>query len=155
MASHNSAVSARVDFLRARGLRVTAQRLAVLDALMSVHGHPSAEEVHERLKRKHPTISLSTVYSTLTTFTDMGIVDALTLADGITRYDTNTEPHANFVCLRCKTIVDLESPSVAGILKEVRARTPYEIVGQKVEVFGYCDACRTRAPRTPRARPKA
>ncbi|MFA5861994.1 MAG: Fur family transcriptional regulator [Candidatus Thermoplasmatota archaeon] len=147
MPPHNSAVNARVGLLRARGLKVTAQRLAVLDALMSAHGHPSSEEVHTRLKRKHPTISLSTVYSTLTAFTEVGIVDVLTLADGITRYDTNTEPHANFVCLRCKAIIDLESPNVAGFLEEVRALTPYEVVGQKLEVFGYCDKCRGRAPR--------
>lgn len=152
MSPNKSAVDARVELLRGRGLKVTAQRLAVLEALASAHGHPSAEEVHERLRRKHPTISLSTVYSALTTFADAGMVDALTLADGITRYDTNTEPHANFVCLRCKVIVDLHTPSVAGLLDDVRAKTHYEVVGQKIEVLGYCDACRRKGPHAARRR---
>lgn len=154
MPPHASSMDARVRLLRARGLKVTAQRLAVLEALTSAHGHPSAEELHERVRRKHPTISLSTVYSALTTFSDVGLLDALTLADGVTRYDTNTEPHANFVCLRCKVILDLDTPSVAGFLRDVRAETPYEIVGQKVEVLGYCDKCRPKASRKAKGQTK-
>jgi Fur family transcriptional regulator, peroxide stress response regulator len=129
-------MTAHLDLVRQHGLKATPQRLAVLAALLDGPQHPSAEEVHARLKDAHPTISLSTVYSNLATFKEVGLVEAITLSDGIVRWDVNTAPHVNFVCLGCKTILDVDSPMVGDLLADLSARLPHQIVGQKFEVFG-------------------
>jgi Fur family transcriptional regulator, peroxide stress response regulator len=133
----------RLDMVREHGLKATPQRLAVLDALLDGPRHPSAEEVHAQLKADHPTISLSTVYANLTTFKDVGLVEAITLTDGIVRWDVNTTPHVNFVCLECNAIIDVDTPLVKTLLKDIAKRTPHDVVGQRIEVFGKCEGCRT------------
>jgi Fur family transcriptional regulator, peroxide stress response regulator len=132
----------RLELVRQHGLKATPQRLAVLDALMEGPRHPSAEELHARLKTTHPSISLSTVYSNLASFKEAGLVEAITLSDKIVRWDVNTDPHVNFVCLDCRQIMDVDTPAVDRLIADVRKRTPHEIIGQKIEVFGRCGACR-------------
>lgn len=139
-------MTSRLEMVREHGLKATPQRLAVLDALLDGPRHPSAEEIHARLKATHPTISLSTVYANLTTFKEAGLIEAINPTDGTVRWDVNTDPHVNFVCLDCKAIIDVDSPAVETLLQDITERTPHDVVGQRLEVFGRCQTCKAEAP---------
>ena len=83
------------------GIKLTAQRLAIYEELMTADGHPSAEEIYLRLQKKMPTIAVDTVYRTLATFDEIGIASKLHLANKRNLFDVNLAQHHHFVCDSC------------------------------------------------------
>lgn len=135
-----------LEILRENGLKATTQRLAILDVVMEEGEHPTAEEIHERLAAEHPTISLSTVYDTLSRLTELGIVDPLHIGEGATRYEFFDEPHVNVVCRRCRSIVDVDSDAIEPFLDRVQRETAFDLGDQQIELRGVCEACQGREP---------
>ena len=124
--------------IRTRGGKVTPQRLTIYEALEADASHPSVEAIYERIRQKMPTVSLTTVYKTLNELAAIGELRRFDV-NGVSHFDTRTDPHAEAVCLRCNTIQDVEftgaptAPSVQG----------FDIVGQTQTFYGYCASCRT------------
>lgn len=141
MSPDASAAEERAQLLRRHDLKVTPQRLAILEVLMSEEEHPSAEEVHTALQEEHPTVSLSTVYDTLSRFEKLSIVDSLHVGDGATRYEFQNGPHVNVVCVACGSVVDVESPHVESLVADVESRAPFVLDEQPIELRGRCDRC--------------
>lgn len=98
---------AAAQTLRARGLRVTPQRRAILAAFRgSSAEHLSADEVHGHASRALPDLGRGTVYATLAEFTETGLLSAVGTPEPV-RYETNTSPHAHFRCRVCLRLFDL------------------------------------------------
>lgn len=96
------------ELLRARGLRVTPQRRAILGAF-SHHAaeHLSADEIHARAAAVVPELGRGTVYATLAELTELGLLAARGAAEPV-RYETNIEPHQHFRCRLCQRLFDIE-----------------------------------------------
>jgi Fe2+ or Zn2+ uptake regulation protein len=99
--------------LRDAGLKATPQRLAILKALDGDETHPTAQELFERLRDEFPTLSVATVYNTLSALTRMSRCAPLELG-GPVRFDPNTTAHDHAVCERCGKIRDVLQPSDSG-----------------------------------------
>ena len=104
------------DLLRARGLRVTPQRRAILGAFS--HGadeHLSADEIHARAAAVVPELGRGTVYAALAELTELGLLAARGSPEPV-RYETNTEPHQHFRCRLCLRLFDvaLADPRAGG-----------------------------------------
>jgi Fur family peroxide stress response transcriptional regulator len=93
--------------LRERGLRVTQQRVAVLEFLLATPKHPTAEEVGAAVNRIVPTASRASVYNVLHSLKESGLIDELVLDDAIARYDANLDRHHHFICRACGTVEDV------------------------------------------------
>jgi Fe2+ or Zn2+ uptake regulation protein/O6-methylguanine-DNA--protein-cysteine methyltransferase len=105
------------ELLRARGLRVTPQRRAILGAFRAgASEHLSADEIHARAASVVPELGRGTVYATLAELTELGILLARGTPEPV-RYETNTAPHQHFRCRVClRTFdVDLPEPSTASL----------------------------------------
>lgn len=144
--------------LRARGLRVTAQRVAVLQALAQSGGHPTVDEIYREVQRRFPMISLNTVYKTLTALREQGeLISVESGEDGALRFESNPTPHHHLVCLRCRRIQDVIDPALNALRGSRRLLGSFTVVGHRVEFFGYCPECRKELepspPRSPRSRP--
>ncbi len=113
-------------------------------------GHPSAEELHHRLRQRIPTLSLDTVYRTLATFEALGLVRRISSPDHVTRYDPDLSPHHHLVCVRCRSIQDFSWPAVDELELPPGAARWGLIQGVRAEVWGVCSACRTRRRRSAR-----
>jgi Fe2+ or Zn2+ uptake regulation protein len=127
------------EALRERGMRVTPQRLAVLEAVRGSHTHLSAEEVYEEVRRRIPSISLGTVYKALGELRDVGQVRALQIA-GKFRFDGGVGPHSHLVCQRCHRVEDVGVDAEVTLAPE--ARRGYELLGVEVSFWGICPGCR-------------
>ncbi len=131
-----------IQEMRRRGIRVTAQRLAVAELLASTQEHLTAQEIYQRLQQRLPHITMGTVYNTLDALAKGGFVQPLPFPQG-TRYDANPEPHANLICLRCGSIVD--APDVEGAVQRLReavARTVhFHVESQRIDFYGLCARC--------------
>ena len=124
-------------------LRLTPQRIAILKYLMGNKSHPSAEDIYQAVAEKFPTMSLATVYNTISALEKRGQLLRLTIDAGKTRYDPNTLPHHHLICNRCKTIVDVEARHRLAL-----PDTDFEVTGCHVEFYGICPKCRESSPNT-------
>ena len=76
-----------------KGLKVTPQRLVVINTLNEIQNHPTAEKIIEYIKKNHPNIAVGTIYRTLETFVENGIIKKVKTEKDVLRYDVETENH--------------------------------------------------------------
>ncbi len=127
--------------LRARGYRLTPQRIAVLKVLTSERGHPTVDEIYRKVKADLPTTSLATIYKVLTLLEELGEVQELKV-EGSSRYDVwQPLPHPHLVCVSCGRIEDLEEVPLGASQGEVEQRTGYRILTYRLDFFGVCPQC--------------
>lgn len=97
-------------------IRPSAQRIAIMEYLLSHRTHPTSDEIFEDLRHEIPTLSKTTVYNTLKYFTEKGAVLNLSIDERNARFDGYTHEHAHFLCEKCGHVSDLEvetSPKVS------------------------------------------
>jgi len=129
--------------LRARGGRITPQRMAIVRILADAAGHPSAEEIYHQIRMRFPTTSLATVYKVIAALKEMGEVLELGFADGSSRYDGhNPHPHAHLICVRCRKIVDPRVEGLNAVPQDVARAEGYLLVGHRFDIYGICPECR-------------
>ncbi len=133
--------------LEAAGKRSTPQRHAVCQALVEHGSHPTVAEVFERVRAIFPMISQATVYNTIDTLQELGLVRQLDIANHEhTHYDLDLRPHINVVCTHCGLITDLYTDTLDALLAQVSNRSGYQIEAQSaLLVYGICPACRPTA----------
>ncbi|MBI5303038.1 MAG: transcriptional repressor [Chloroflexi bacterium] len=134
--------------LRQAGLRLTHPRLAICQLLADDTSHPTATQLHARLRGDFPSLSLATVYSTLNTLVALGLAYELGNAgDGQKHYDPDTAPHANLICTRCHQIRDLDDHALQAVSQRVAHKSGYQIQGARIVYYGVCPACAKRRNR--------
>lgn len=130
--------------LRARGQRVTPQRLVIADALRRLDRHASAEQIHGEVARRLPGVSLPTVYATLDLLEEMGFVTRVA-ADGAAVYDPRTEPHHHLICRECGAIADVDGAVDDDELRREARRMGFTPMDSRMVIHGICAACAARA----------
>ncbi|MCA8830698.1 Fur family transcriptional regulator [Hymenobacter pini] len=105
--------------LAAAGLRATQQRLLILESLVVLPGHPTAEQVHRRVTEQAPSLSLGTVYKTLDSFVAAGLTKRVASAEGSSRrYDADCTEHHHLFCTDTQEIIDYCDPQLDAIIRE-------------------------------------
>jgi Fe2+ or Zn2+ uptake regulation protein len=132
--------------LRAAGCRITRQRSAILSYLASMDAHPSARQVYREVKRSVPDLSLATVYNTLGKLVRMRILNLIDFESLDNRYDGDPGPHINLICTGCGGIQDLERGFPIPP-DEVKVRTGFDVKNVRMEYYGTCAECGSRARR--------
>jgi Fur family peroxide stress response transcriptional regulator len=131
-----------VSRLRERQCRMTPQRVALLRLLTSGEDHPSAAQLYDRLRVDFPTISLATVYKTLSLLYDMGEVLELGFSNDVVRYDANKPyPHPHLICIRCRRIVDSEPSLAPDLAQEIAEGSGFRMIGHRLDIYGLCPDC--------------
>jgi Fur family peroxide stress response transcriptional regulator len=137
-----TSINEYVNVLRKSGLRATAQRIEILNILTQGEIHPTAEEVYHKARKKFPTISAATVYKTIQALKEAGRVQQLAFYGDKARFEANTEPHINLVCLRCGRIQDVFDPRVNEFIKQFSNRSSFKVESQRIDLYGACKHCR-------------
>lgn len=130
--------------LRARGLRLTAPRRLILEAVRASGAHPSAALVYAQVRRRLPRVSLATVYRNLRMLAARGLLRERADGSGL-RFDGNLAPHDHFTCVVCGRIYDVP-PQGRGAVAAARvaSTTGFEVLEHRVEFYGRCAGCRRR-----------
>ncbi|MBU0927760.1 MAG: transcriptional repressor, partial [Spirochaetes bacterium] len=102
--------------------------------------HPSADAVYRSLVEELPTLSRTTVFSTLDLFARRGIAQRLAISGADVRYDADTSAHAHFFCRRCARVSDL--PAI-GAPPMPDAPEGYAFESSQFFVEGLCPSCNT------------
>ena len=121
-------------------MRLTPQRIEVLKMIASVNNHPDAETVYAEVKKGMPSISLDTVYRTLTSLEDLGLVFKVDNELAKTRYDADLTPHCHFICVKCGAVHDVH---IDNYIKAPDESYYYgEVLQKNLQVKGICKKCR-------------
>lgn len=130
------------DKFRSHGLKITPQRLAIYQQVCHSKEHPSIDRVYQKIKKKFPRISFDTVYRTLITFCDTGLVKPVEGYGYTKRFDPNMERHHHFHCLKCRKIVDFYDSSYDQLDNPQKIAPGYRILTKKVVLEGMCPDCK-------------
>lgn len=134
-------VSRMTERLKQQGLRLTPQRLAVINALAISVDHLSAEQIHNQVRVDFPTTSLTTIYKTLAVLVKNKLLVEIGFSEGSNRYDLVTEAHAHLICVRCKSIIDPELDGISRMVEQIITQYGYQKVSQRLDIFGVCPRC--------------
>jgi len=126
---------------RQAGLKVTHQRLEVFREVATRLDHPDAEAVFRVVRARLPTVSLDTVYRTLSLLGELGLVTPLGPRRESVRFDANLARHHHYVCVRCGLTRDFESPALDTVRVPSTVKELGSVVAMQIEVRGLCAAC--------------
>ncbi len=131
------------QIVRARGGKVTSQRLLIWQMLAQDHSHPTADDLYVRLKPILPGLSLTTLYSTLNELVEWGEVRRFDTGDGHTHFDPDLTPHAEVICMRCHRVMDVPEVTQPMVLPDHVAG--FQIVTRSEQYYGFCPICQASA----------
>jgi len=147
--------SSILDRMRSRGLRMTWQRRVVAESLEQADEHLDAERIYELAQLKDPRIHRATVYRTLNTLKEHGLVDELDLLHyGGDRRFYEVRPstfHIHLICRDCGRVEEPGGPIWEELEQRVRRETDFQAEVVRLEAGGVCVRCRKKQAKDPSA----
>lgn len=133
------------DVLNKNGLKYTKQRELVLEVIEKSGKPVTAEQIFLKLENIDRTVNLSTVYRTLSILTGKGLIIKTDFEeDNKSLYEINHMEHKHYaVCLGCKKMFSLDDCPFEEYEKKIEDKTGFNVVGHKLEIFGYCENCKS------------
>ncbi len=138
------------SLLKHNGLKVTTQRIAILEVLNNRPGkHMTAEEIYDCVKKKYPEIGLATVYRTIQLLSELHVIDKLNLDDGYVRYEIGGRSseeachhHHHLICLDCGTIYAFQDDLLETLEERILETLGFKVADHEVKLYGHCKNCR-------------
>jgi Fur family peroxide stress response transcriptional regulator len=128
-----------INRLSQKGLKVTPQRIAILEAIMNLNNHPTAENIIDYIRINHPNISVGTVYKVLDTFVEKGLICKVKTDKDIMRYDPKVENHHHIYCSDSDRIDDFMDVELNHLLEnyfENKKIPGFRIEDIKLQIIG-------------------
>ncbi|BCB80190.1 transcriptional repressor [Phytohabitans flavus] len=129
------------DILRSRGLRLTAQRQLVLEAVHQL-GHATPEQLHTAVREVAAGVNITTIYRTLELLEDLGLVTHTHLSHGSPTYHpVGEDQHAHLVCRDCGAVIEIEHEVLAPLATDLAKERGFQLDIGHVALFGTCGDC--------------
>lgn len=125
--------------LTEKGLRVTPQRVAILEAILQLNNHPSAEHVIDYIKQNYPGISVGTVYKVLDSFVENKLIERVKTESGTMRFDPLLKKHHHLFCKESDRIIDYEDENLDKLISgyfQKHGIKDFQIKDFKLEITG-------------------
>ena len=104
---NNKNIDDIIQIFKENNLKLTLQRVNIYSYLRSTCEHPTVDTIYKNIKKIIPTISLATVYKTLNTLVDYGLIKMINVCEENFRYDANIDLHGHIKCTNCNKVEDL------------------------------------------------
>lgn len=128
--------------IRGIGVKVTDQRMVILEEILSGADHVTAQEVFENVRVKNPDVGFATVYRFLRTLTDHKILSEVRMQGLPARYEwASKEHHDHITCVTCAKISEFESDEIEQLQILVSKKLGYKMTHHILELFGVCSDC--------------
>lgn len=124
--------------------RRTLQKQIVLDAVMSFDGHPTPDNIYDKIHPNYPTVSRATVFRILNELKDNGTLARVYIPGGTTRYDRNNDGHFHCVCSKCGKITDVRMKDMNDPISAIDCCGDYEVKSFVLEFTGLCPDCKIK-----------
>jgi len=127
-----------------QGLRMTRNRVAILEVLRASGAHLTADEIYAEVSRALPRISLATVYRNLDVLAKHGYIRTVAEGGGRRHFDAKVDDHYHIRCVECGRVDDIAVDSAESLPGTLHARTDYEVRGFVLSFVGVCPECQAR-----------
>lgn len=139
------------EMLNEKGLKVTSQRLLVLEIMAGRPGeHLTTEEIYGLARQQYPEIGLATIYRTVQVLVDLHIIDRVSFDDGCARYElgqgdeNHKHRHHHAICRLCGKVLPFEDDLLDALEKALYERMKFTVVDHEVKLYGYCNECKCK-----------
>lgn len=131
-------------YLKTKGLKLTSQREGILERVLMVRKHFSAEELFDSLRDDPRGISKATVYRTLALLVEAGLLEEHDFERGHKVYEraANRTHHDHLICVACHRIVEFHDEQIERRQEQVAREHGFEVVSHTHQIFGRCPSCR-------------
>ena len=129
------------EILEKGGVKPSLHRMRILEYIMLKRNHPTADMIYKEISGDIPTLSKTTIYNTLKTLHEKGVVQAITIEENEVRYDATMENHAHLKCTKCGNIYDIELHSKVLTMKSIDG---HSILESHLYLKGICKSCLNR-----------
>jgi Fur family peroxide stress response transcriptional regulator len=106
------------DMLSEKGLKVTPQRMSIMEAIYKLNNHPTADQIITFVRKQHPNIGPGTVYNVLDALVSNGLIKKVKTEKDVMRYDGLLEHHHHLYCKECDYIEDYMDEKLDRVLKD-------------------------------------
>ena len=140
-----------VEYLQSRNMRVTQQRLSLVEHVFARHEHFDADQLMEQLPASGQPghVSRPTVYRTLTELVDAGLLRKFVLnGRAVYEHDYGYPQHDHFHCTECNQLFEFQSPTLIHLRDEVAREHHFRVAGHRMIISGVCDQCSRARRRT-------
>ena len=127
--------------LRARGYRMTPQRLAILHVLHHSRGHMSPVEVYEQARHELPGLTETTVYRTLEFLAENGLARPALTGNGHLVYELARHEHHHLICRTCGNEMEVEHELIKSMYQTLETASGYKLTDSHLTFFGLCPNC--------------
>lgn len=143
-----------VEHLRRQGLRVTPQRLIVLEALAAHSGHISADEILQWAAARYPAINLATIYRTLDLLISIGLVAQTDFGSGVSFFElVGDAPHHHLVCEHCHAVLEIDNDVLRPLQDSILRDYGFLTNSRHLALFGCCGECKSALEKDLRVHP--
>ena len=131
------------DYLVARRLKITSERLAIAKLILAAPGHLDVDALLVRLRRHQVRVSRATLYRTLAHLIDAGLVHRVIASDGYARYESmaGREHHDHMVCGQCGSILEFVDARIEKLLERACRAQRFTMEAHTLQIEGSCRGC--------------
>jgi Fe2+ or Zn2+ uptake regulation protein len=135
-------VNSSNEMLRKRGYRLTPQRFMILSVIQEAEEHLSIDQITERVQKRNPYVSLSTIYRTLELLRELGLVRENHLPGEQPHYEAvEGKAHHHLVCRNCRAIIHLDNTLLGNLNELLQEQYQYHNLTLDLVAAGYCESC--------------
>ena len=120
----------------AAGLKMTGQRRVILQILGKSADHPSVDDVYARAKAVDPSISIATVYRTLSLLDELNLVVRHEFQEGYSRYEVNVDHHHHLIDLETGKVVEFQNEELEKLKVKIAKDLGYDLIDHRLELYG-------------------
>jgi Fur family peroxide stress response transcriptional regulator len=131
-----------IKVLRSQKYKATPQRIAICRLVLNSRMHPTAKKILTTVEQVYPTVSLSTVYKTLSILKKLNLIKEISPVQGESRFDSHTGFHLNLICERCGNISDIEDQAALDAVSHAAMTAGFSMACVPIELYGECGTCR-------------
>ena len=135
-------VNSSNEMLRKRGYRLTPQRFMILSVIQEAEEHLTIDQIAERVQKRNPYVSLSTIYRTLELLRELGLVRENHLSGEQPHYEAaEGKDHHHLVCRNCRAIIHLDNTLLGNLNELLQEQYQFHNVTLDLVAAGYCESC--------------
>jgi len=118
------------------GLKMTGQRRTILKVLGNAEDHPSVEDVYDRAKQQDESISIATVYRTLSLLDELDLVIRHEFQEGYARYELNWDHHHHLIDLESGKVIEFQNEKLEKLKVQIAKELGYDLIDHRLELYG-------------------
>jgi Fur family ferric uptake transcriptional regulator len=119
------------------GLKMTDQRRVILKVLTDADDHPSVDTVYARARAVDPSVSIATVYRTLSLLDQLNLVQKHDFKASFARFETNLRHHHHLIDIDSGEVVEFQNDRLEALKREIALELGYDLVDHTLELYGH------------------